>query len=448
MNDTGARPGFGQSQQPLVSPPTYIDGDENDQDHEPKITTQSSGALSWDEPVEPRSKESPVFVGLNDKPDLEDGIAGDAKNDNSAISSPGAKTEMATPESDNSDDGDATPEDEVSENTSVVKKNPTPIASVETKNDWVDKAPQSEKKDSVLEPTIPPAPELLPDLKPYTHTIEQASVLMKEHHCKYHSERKVQRLCQDGKIDCYRLKTSRNGTAVTEWLVNGSSLSRHIKKYEKKNAADETTLPPVATPTETGDAKTKSGDANSSKSEANSTDAKIEVATPKQSRDAKNSKGIENSTDAISSLATLKQIGDAKLEEVDEVVESRVGDSTPTTDEPTAPGAERRFVQSREVATLIENAELLAKLQLKDEIITDLRADKDALKEQVEDHRANEKRLQQDLKEMAQNAINQTLTTLQNIALGGVLTPRDVNANNQSDQDQDNPQLGGKGNGV
>ncbi len=55
---------------------------------------------------------------------------------------------------------------------------------------------------------------------------------MQEAGCKYHSERKVQRLCADGKVDCYRLQTTRSGQPVTEWLVNGTALLEHVRKFE------------------------------------------------------------------------------------------------------------------------------------------------------------------------------------------------------------------------
>ncbi|PLX41208.1 MAG: hypothetical protein C0605_05755 [Hyphomicrobiales bacterium] len=254
----------------------------------------------------------------------------------------------------------------------------------------------------------------------------------------------MQRLCQDGKIDCYRLKTSRNGTAVTEWLVNGSSLSRHIEKNEKKIQAGESSLRPVATPTPNGDAKIKSGDANSNESEVKSADAINAVATPEQSGYANNDEEVEKTTDVISDLATPTESGDARIEK------GEIASMMSEAKDPAPARGEQTFVQSTEVTALIEKAELLAKSEMKDEIISGLRKDKADLKELVEDHRANEKRLQQDLKDMATNAINQTLNTLQNIALGGKLTPNAsaTGQGDQSDHKLDNPQLRGKHDGV
>ncbi len=92
-------------------------------------------------------------------------------------------------------------------------------------------------------------------LSKYSLTIGEASSLMHAERCKFASNRKVQRMCKEGRIDCWKLSTTRNGQPVAEWLVNETSLRNHIDKHEIKWDGDEAKSPP-ATHLDNGNANT------------------------------------------------------------------------------------------------------------------------------------------------------------------------------------------------
>ena len=71
-------------------------------------------------------------------------------------------------------------------------------------------------------------------LSNYSLTIGEASSLMHLERCKFASNRKVQRMCKEGRIDCWKLSTTRNGQPVSEWLVNETSLRNHVENNEIK----------------------------------------------------------------------------------------------------------------------------------------------------------------------------------------------------------------------
>ena len=235
-------------------------------------------------------------------------------------------------------------------------------------------------------------PSLLPDLKPFTHTVPEASLLMRDRDCKYHSERKVQRLCQSGAIECYRLQTTRNSKPVTEWLVSGPSLLRYIEDNEEKINRGENPLTSVATPAKEGHVH---GDANQESAVENLPDDSFILATPDQPCDA------------------------SKNDEEKKSVEHDSDDNMPPVATP--------VYRTSEVDILIEKAELRAKLEMQEGTIRDLREDKSYLRKLVEEHRTNEKKLQADMKTLAEASVDKTLSTLQNIALKGRLDPPNPN---------------------
>ena len=85
---------------------------------------------------------------------------------------------------------------------------------------------------------------LLPDPNRYSLTVGEASFVMQLENCKFASSRKVQRLCRDGFIDCHKLKTTRNGQPVTEWLVNEVSLRNRIEQHESRIEDGAATMTP------------------------------------------------------------------------------------------------------------------------------------------------------------------------------------------------------------
>lgn len=116
---------------------------------------------------------------------------------------------------------------------------------------------------------------LLPDLSGYDLTIGEALELFPTENRKQPSIRTLQRYCQEGRFDCYKLKTTRNGNPVHEWIINGASLRSFIQ-----TKPEETVEMPLATPATFGDAEPES------KTETSGV-AKLDViATPERIDDA------------------------------------------------------------------------------------------------------------------------------------------------------------------
>ena len=91
---------------------------------------------------------------------------------------------------------------------------------------------------------------LLPDLSEYDLTIGEALEVFPTENRKQPSIRTLQRYCQEGRFDCYKLKTTRNGNPVHEWIINGASLRSFIQ-----TKPEETVDTPLATPAAIGDAE-------------------------------------------------------------------------------------------------------------------------------------------------------------------------------------------------
>lgn len=240
----------------------------------------------------------------------------------------------------------------------------------------------------------PAATSLLPDLSGYTHTVPEASCLMQESGCRYHSERKVQRLCAGGKIDCYRLQTTRSGQPVTEWLVNGSALLVHIRKFEPMRDDNPDVATPEAAPSDPGAASEPVSDPRSrSMGPADSKELSDPVASPPRV-------GAANEDGNIGGMSETKP--DVT------VPPSSFGDAIGV----------RELSQSPDVLMLIEKAELRAQLEAQKEVITELREDKRHYRQLLTDERVFNRELQREVKAMGDKALD----TIQNIALRGVLT--------------------------
>ena len=89
----------------------------------------------------------------------------------------------------------------------------------------------------------------LPDLSPYDLTVGEALDVFSREHRRRPSDRTLQRYCQDGRFDCYKLKTTRNGNPVHEWIINSTSLLEFIHTKPVEGLPD-----PLAPPVSDGDA--------------------------------------------------------------------------------------------------------------------------------------------------------------------------------------------------
>ncbi len=224
-----------------------------------------------------------------------------------------------------------------------------------------------------------------PDSSEYSLTIGEASALMHVERCKFASNRKVQHMCRNGVIDCYKLQTTRNGQPVSEWLVNDTSLRKHIEDNEIKWDENVAVLPPVngnvsLTPDDDGDATTHSQDSISARITPDA------VAMPDDAGNASGvAKGWEKREDRGDAVATPEENGNA------------IG-------------------ETRSLASiLIENAKLAAELEGERQLVAEVRHDREFLREELKDARAGRK----DVSAIAERM----LETLETIAVGGKLMP-------------------------
>lgn len=193
-------------------------------------------------------------------------------------------------------------------------------------------------------------PDLLPDLSNYDITIEQAEEMIRLAGRKPLKERSLQRYCQEGGLDCFKLQTSRDGKPRAEWLVNSSSLRAFIEK----RAPDENPPSPavtVATPEADGDAK-------------------FDIEYPRNAV----KQGDVMASPKVSGVAT----GGAETNE--NVEEQRDAMATPE-----ANGVAKKIYGDRgEVELLIENARLVASLEAQREATEVAVADKERFARMVD----------------------------------------------------------------
>lgn len=191
---------------------------------------------------------------------------------------------------------------------------------------------------------------LLPDLSAYDLTVGEAPELFTRENRKRPSDRTLQRYCQDGRFDCYKLKTTRSGTPVHEWIINSTSLLAFI--HTKPEADDKPETPPSV---HGGDAIVD-GDHDTGRPSA-----PHDIATPNLSGDAVAHPVLPRSADILpDDTATPTDNGDA-------------GES---------------FVSRVEL--LIENAKLTARLDALNDLIGELRQDKGFMREQITHQRKND----------------------------------------------------------
>jgi hypothetical protein len=225
----------------------------------------------------------------------------------------------------------------------------------------------------------------------YSLTIGEASSLMHIERCKFASNRKVQRMCKEGRIDCWKLSTTRNGQPVSEWLVNETSLRNHIEKNEIKWDDDVAISPPARLPA--------SGDAN---------------GTPEGFGNANDELTFQNkpvlSPDA---LAMPNQNGNAIGAARNGNFHANAGGdmAMPIED---GDAIDKEIGETRSLASLlIENSRLTAELEGKRELETEMRDEKLFLREELKEARAGRK----DVAAIAERM----LETLETIATGGKL---------------------------
>ena len=234
--------------------------------------------------------------------------------------------------------------------------------------------------------------QFFPNPSQYSLTISESSEIMKLEHCKFASPRKVQRLCQDGHIDCQKITTSRNGQPIIEWLVNEASLRKRIVEVEPKY--------------EDGDA----------------------VATPEKFGDASYPDGQEFQTEKLGNdMALLNQDGDASDHSDQENLAEQKGRDVATPVE----SGDAIFEEPSKAALMIENAKLTAELEGKSTFIEQILNDKSFLREELRDARERGR----DVTKIAERM----LETLETMAMGGKL-----NRLPDHNQDRDRDAIGSR----
>ena len=234
----------------------------------------------------------------------------------------------------------------------------------------------------------------------YSLTIGEASSLMLYQRCKFASNRKVQRMCKDGLIDCRKITTTRNGQPVSEWLVNEASLLQQIETNEIK--WDQDALVAGA------------ANGNASRSPMSDGDA-IDTVDHRKS--------VEPARDAVAMLDRVGNAFSGTHHQTDQAVPAD-GMATPVED---GDALDEPIGETRSLASvLIENAKLTAQLQGTENMIEEIRGDKEFLRDELKEARAGRK----DVTAIAQRM----LETLETIAIGGKLIQP-----NQSERSNETP---------
>ncbi len=212
---------------------------------------------------------------------------------------------------------------------------------------------------------------LLPDLSKYDLTVGEALEVFPTEHRKRPSIRSLQRYCQEGQFDCFKLKTTRNGNPVHEWIINGTSLRKFIQ-----TKPEEPVVVPAATPTRIGDAVCEIETALSGEHVANA------IALPETVDDATDNPGLPRSPDAQPNvMATPVNANDANE------------------------------AQTSRVELMVENAKLTARLESQEDLIGELREDKTFMREQIIHQRGNDT--------LMSDMHRETLQTLKAVSVAG-----------------------------
>lgn len=216
-------------------------------------------------------------------------------------------------------------------------------------------------------------------------TVGESSTLMTTRGCKYASNRKVQRMCREGAIDCQKITTTRDGNPLTEWLVNEASLLKHIEENEPKWDGG---VQPVLS-TQVGDATPTPLNLGGA---TKPTELRENVAVAPNAEALPNRSGVGN--------------GASQHQEIGE--NSRDAIASPDVDGD-AIGETRNLA-----GILMDNAKLTAELEGANKLIEAIIDDKDFLREELREARAGRK----DVTAIAERM----LQTLEAIAIGGRLT--------------------------
>lgn len=212
---------------------------------------------------------------------------------------------------------------------------------------------------------------LLPDLSKFDLTVVEALESFQLEDRKIPSTRTLQRYCQEGRIDCYKLKTTRNGNPVHEWIIDSTSLWEFIQSRPK----DETRCA-IATPEASddadGDAETRSGGKQ-----------------PASAKTAADWPGDANKHPALPKLSEREPDVTAAPVDADDA----------------------RGGHLSRVDLLIENARLTAQLDAQCELVSEFREDKRFMREEIAQHRKNDRVLA--------DMHRETLQTLKAVSVAG-----------------------------
>lgn len=193
----------------------------------------------------------------------------------------------------------------------------------------------------------------LPDLSKFDLTVGEALEAFQMENRKIPSIRTLQRYCQEGQIDCYKLTNTRNDNPVHEWIIDSTSLWEFIQ-----SCPQDSTHFSVVTPEPSGDAKIDAGTCMVGKQP-------VCVATaPDLPCDAMKAPTLPETSEREPDVT-------AALVDVDGT----------------------KGGQLSRVELLIENARLTAQLDAQSELVSELRADKRFMREEIARYRNNDRLL-------------------------------------------------------
>ena len=240
--------------------------------------------------------------------------------------------------------------------------------------------------DAVTSPPKRAYTPLLPDLSKYDLTVGEALDVFVAQNRKVPSIRSLQRYCQDGRFDCYKLKTTRNGNPVHEWIINSTSLLSFIQTKPEDTASE-----PVASPEQIGDVETSTEPPTAIEIPSSVT------ASPERSVDAKPNFELPRTSD------------------------TQPDDKTTPEQSDDASGA-----TTSRVALMVENAKLTARLDSQDDLIGELREDKKFMREQIVHQRGNDT--------LMADMHRETLHTLKAVSVAGRHTKIEMGDTVNSDE--------------
>jgi hypothetical protein len=235
---------------------------------------------------------------------------------------------------------------------------PTPLVDAATPNDSTTGNGSTEpsviappvQSDTAIAPPVRAYTPLLPDLSMYDLTVGEALDVFLDERRKRPSIRSLQRYCQEGRFDCFKLKTTRNGNPVHEWIIDSTSLRAFIQ-----TKPEETATGAPATPDENGD------------------------VTPAP-------KSMTSVDNVAIATAPPERVDDAK----EDLVHPRTPEGRPDV-MATPVAADDASPEKRSLVELmIENAGLTARLDSQEDLIGELREDKKFMREQIVHQRGND----------------------------------------------------------